>query len=234
VEPASGVELVLVQGGCFRMGDVFGDGETEEAPAHEVCLRDFYLGKFEVTQGQWKKVMGGNPSLDEACRDDACPVENVSWQEAQAFIGRLNGPGGGPYRLPTEAEWEYAARSRGKPERYSGGNDLESVAWYAVNSGRRNHPVGTRAPNGLGLHDMSGNVWEWTKDWYGDDYYARSPRQDPQGPSGPAAPDVDRVVRGGCKTGEASNERTTRRSFGLQRASAGRSDKIGFRLARAP
>ena len=108
------------------------------------------------------------------------------------------------------------------------------MAWFAENSGRRNHPVGTRAPNGLGIHDMSGNVWEWTSDWYGDDYYAHSPRTDPAGPAGPTGPDVDHVTRGGCRTGEAANERASRRSYGYQRASADRSDKIGFRVVRVP
>jgi sulfatase modifying factor 1 len=233
-EPATGMELLFVKGGCFRMGDVFGDGEEEEAPAHEVCVRDLYVGKFEVTQGQWRAVMGGNPSREPACRgNDDCPVDSVSWEEAQAFARRLSA-GGARYRLPTEAEWEYAARSGGLPERYSGGDDVDRVAWYAENSGRRTHPVGTRAPNGLGLHDMSGNVWEWTADWYAADWYSRSPRVDPTGPAERAGPDVDHVIRGGCKTGEAANERTTRRSYGYQRTSSDRGDKLGFRLVRVP
>ena len=233
--PGAGMELVHVRGGCYRMGDVFGDGEEEEAPVHEVCVDDFDLGKYEVTQGQWKAVMGSNPSRDKGCGgNDRCPVDSVSWNDAQEFIRRLNRrPGGGRYRLPTEAEWEYAARSGGRDERYSGGDDVDRVAWFAENSGRTNHPVGTRAPNGLGLHDMSGNVWEWTADWYARDYYARSPRDNPTGPAGPAGPNVDRVIRGGCKTGEAANERTSRRSYGYQRTSSDRGDKIGFRLARA-
>jgi len=234
-EPATGMELVLVKGGCYRMGDTFGDGETEEAPVHEVCVGDFYLGKYEVTQGEWKRLMGTNPSRDAGCTgDDRCPVDSVTWDDAQDFIARLNRAGGGGYRLPTEAEWEYAARSGGKSERYAGGSDVDRVAWYAENSGRRNHPVGMKAPNGLGLHDMSGNVWEWTGDWYGVDYYARSPRDDPKGPAGPTGPNVDRVLRGGCKTGEAANSRTSRRCYGYQRTSGARSDKIGFRVLRAP
>jgi formylglycine-generating enzyme required for sulfatase activity len=232
-EPIAGIELVLVKGGCYPMGDVFGDGELEETPVHEVCVGDFFVGRYEVTRGQWKEVMGTAPSLDRGCTDEGCPVENVSWNDAQEFIRRLNAEGG-RYRLPTEAEWEYAARSGGKKERYSGGDDVKRVAWYAENSGRRNHPVGTRAPNGLGIYDMSGNVWEWTNDWYGLDYYSRSPRDNPAGPSGPMGPDVDRVIRGGCKTGEAHNERTTRRSYGFQRTSSDRSDKVGFRLAATP
>jgi formylglycine-generating enzyme required for sulfatase activity len=235
-DPTTGTELLYVEGGCFQMGDVFGDGEEEEAPVHEVCVDAFYIGKFEVTQGQWKTVMGSNPSRDAGCKgDDACPVDSVSWSDAQDFIARLNGKGGGgKYRLPTEAEWEYAARSGGKRERYSGGNDVGHVAWFAENSGKRNHPVGTKAANGLGIHDMSGNVWEWTNDWYAADYYSSSPRSNPAGPGGPAGPNVDRVIRGGCKTGEASNERTARRSYGYQRTSGDRGDKIGFRLVWTP
>ena len=194
------------------------------------------MGKYEVTQAQWKAVMGANPSRDPRCTgDDRCPVDSVSWREAQEFIRALNGRGGGGrYRFPTEAEWEYAARSGGRAERYSGGDDVDRVAWYAENSGRTNHPVGAKAPNGLGLHDMSGNVWEWTGDWYARDYYARSPRDNPTGPVAPSGPDVDRVIRGGCKTGEASNARTARRSYGHQRTSSDRSDKIGFRVAWTP
>jgi formylglycine-generating enzyme required for sulfatase activity len=233
-DPTAGIELVHVHGGCFKMGDIFGDGEPEESPVHEVCVGDFDIGKYEVTQGQWKQLMESNPSRDAACRDDRCPVENVSWNEVQEFIRRLNArTGGAMWRLPTEAEWEYAARSAGKRERYSGGNDVDGVAWFAENSGRRNHPVGGKAPNGLGLHDMSGNVWEWTADWYADDYYSKSPRDNPTGPERPVGPNVDRVIRGGCKTGEAHNARTSRRSFGYRRSSSDRSDKIGFRVIRA-
>jgi len=234
--PDAGIELIRVEGGCFEMGADGDDCDAtpEERPAHEVCVSAFYIGKFEVTQGQWKSVMGTNTAAASTCSRDDCPVDGVSWSDVQGFLAALNGRGGRRYRLPTEAEWEYAARSGGKAERYSGGKSIDRLAWYALNSGLTNHPVGTKAPNGLGLHDMSGNVWEWTNDWYGDDYYATSPRQDPPGPAGPTAPDVDRVVRGGCKTGEASNERTTRRSFGFQRASGDRSDKIGFRLAKTP
>ncbi len=233
-EPITGLELVPVPGGCFQMGDVFGDGETEEAPVHEVCVGGFLVGKHEVTRGEWKAVMGSDPSRDR-CDGDDCPVDGVSWADVQEFLARLNGRSArGGFRLPTEAEWEYAARSGGKRERYSGGEDVGRVAWFAENSGRGNHPVGTRAPNGLGIHDMSGNVWEWTNDWYGVDYYARSPRDNPTGPGAPTGPNVDHVIRGGCRTGEAANERTARRSYGYQRTSSDRGDKIGFRVVRVP
>ncbi|TAN44631.1 MAG: formylglycine-generating enzyme family protein, partial [Nitrospirae bacterium] len=134
-DAATGIEMVLVKGGCYQMGDTFGDGDSDEKPVHEVCVDDFYIGKFEVTQGQWQAVMGNNPSSFKNCGDN-CPVESVSWNDVQEFISRLNkkvplSKGGtrGLYRLPTEAEWEYAARSGGKREKYAGGDDVDSVAW---------------------------------------------------------------------------------------------------------
>jgi formylglycine-generating enzyme required for sulfatase activity len=234
LDPTTGMALVLVPGGCFQMGDVFGDGEVEEQPVHRVCLGDFLMGQHEVTRAEWRLVMGTDPSQDRGCEEERCPVESVSWDEVQVFLARLGARSGARYRLPTEAEWEYAARSGGRAERYAGGGEVDRVAWYTRNSGRRNHPVGQKSPNGLGLHDMSGNVWEWTADWYDDGYYAVSPRQDPSGPAAPAGPTVDHVIRGGCKTGEAANERTSRRSYGYQRSSSDRADKIGFRLVRDP
>ncbi|TAN41392.1 MAG: hypothetical protein EPN22_15435 [Nitrospirae bacterium] len=202
-DPSTGIEMVLVKGGCYQMGDTFGDGDSDEKPVHEVCVDDFYIGKFEVTQGQWQAVMGNNPSNFKNCGDN-CPVENVSWNDAQEFISRLNekvplSKGGtrGLYRLPTEAEWEYAARSGGKREKYAGGDDVDSVAWYNGNSGGgffssgKTQPVGTKAPNGLGIYDMSGNVWEWVQDWKGS--YSSGSQNNPTGPSSGKA----RVIRGG-------------------------------------
>jgi formylglycine-generating enzyme required for sulfatase activity len=188
----TGMEFVPVPGGCFQMGDTFGDGKSDELPVHEVCLSPFAIGKYEVTQGQWQKVMGKNPSRFQ--KGDNFPVENVSWEDAQDFIARLNRKSGRPYRLPTEAEWEYAARSGGKKERYAGGDQVEEVGWYERNSGFSTRAVGTQAANGLGIHDMSGNVWEWCADWRDSSYYASSPRENPPGPaSGPY-----HSVRGGC------------------------------------
>ncbi|MDP2279759.1 MAG: SUMF1/EgtB/PvdO family nonheme iron enzyme, partial [Nitrospirota bacterium] len=189
IDPATGMEIVFVKGGCFQMGDTFGDGESDEKPVHEVCVDDYYIGKYEVTQGQWKAIMGNNPSHFKDCGDN-CPVEQVSWNDVQEFIQKLNEKnnppsppftkgGKGGFRLPTEAEWEYAARSGGKSERYSGGNDIDSVAWYNKNSGGKTHPVGTKQPNGLGIYDMSGNVWEWVNDWYDEFYYKNSPKNNP-------------------------------------------------------
>ena len=237
-EPVTGMELVHVPGGCFSMGDIYDDGVSgagdgqDEKPVHEVCVGAFYLGKFEVTQGQWKAVMGKNPSSDNVCRADDCPVDNVTLAEVRKFIGQVNAKGGATFRLPTEAEWEYAARSGGKAERYAGGNDVDAVSWYEANSGYRvnpeaplAHPVGTKLPNGLGLYNMSGNVYEMTSDWYGATYYSVSPRDNP---TGPATGDVH-VKRGGCASGHPGNSRTARRSQG-----DGPDALTGFRLVRVP
>lgn len=189
------VEMVSVPGGCFQMGDNFNEELYGEKPVHEVCVSDFQLARYEVTQGQWKAVMGSNTSYFKDCGTD-CPVERVSWEDAQEFIEKLNQLTGKTYRLPTEAEWEYAARSGGNKEKYAGENEkssLDRVAWYAQNSGHRTHKVGLKSPNGLGLYDMSGNVWEWCSDWYDKHYYENSPKFNPQGP----ANGKYRVSRGG-------------------------------------
>jgi formylglycine-generating enzyme required for sulfatase activity len=232
-DPTTGMELVQVEGGCYRMGatDDDCDATPEERPAHEVCVDGFSIGKYEVTQGQWKAVMGNNTAATSTCGADDCPVDNVSWGEVQQFLAQLNArSGAGRFRLPTEAEWEFAARSGGKDEKFAGGKDLGSVAWYADNSGKINHPVGTKAPNGLGLHDMSGNVWEMTSDWYGATWYSSSPRANPTGPE----VGDDHVVRGGCRTGGVANQRTTRRTYINDRTKgSGRGGNVGFRLVLA-
>jgi formylglycine-generating enzyme required for sulfatase activity len=241
-DPATDMEMVFVKGGCFQMGDLYGDGkvvsnasDNVEEPVHEVCVGDFYIGKYEVTQGQWKKIMGSNPSRASAhvCVARNCPVADVSWSDVQDFIAKLNSRSGGDrYRLPTEAEWEYAARSGGKVQRYSGGNDIDAVSWFSENSGFRIdperpvvHPVGTKAPNGLGIHDMSGNLWELTNDWYAANYYSTSPRDNPTGP----ASGEERVKRGGCASGLAANSRVSRRSTFSEPLPL-----EGFRLMRRP
>lgn len=140
-DPTTGIEMILVKGGCFQMGDTFGDGSPYERPLHEVCVDDFYVGKYEITQGQWKAIMGNNPSRYKDWGDN-CPVEKVSWNDIQEFISKLNQKTGKAYRLPTEAEWEYAAKSGGKNEKYSGSNDVDSVAWFGKNSGGKTHPAG--------------------------------------------------------------------------------------------
>ena len=188
----TGMEFVSVKGGCYQMGDTFGIGDGDERPAHEVCVSDFHIGKFEVTQGEWEKVMGSNPSYFR--KGPRYPVEHVSWNDAQEFLRKMNSRDGKQYRLPTEAEWEYAARSGGKLEKYAGFSDiaeLESYAWYDKNAGGSTHPVGEKKPNGLGLYDMTGNVFEWVHDWKGN--YSSSPRDNPQGPASGSY----RALRGG-------------------------------------
>ena len=227
------IETVFVKGGCYQMGDTFGDGNSDEKPVHEVCLDDFYIGKYEVTQGQWKAVMGNNPSSFSSCGDN-CPVENVNWNDIQDFITKLNQKtennpqapfGKGEFRLPTEAEWEYAARSGGKSEKYAGSNDIDSVAWYSSNSGSKTHSVGTKASNSLGIYDMSGNVWEWVNDWYSSSYYSESPKNNPKGLNSGSS----RVLCGGSWYDLARFARATIRSYV---APDYRGNLLGFRLAR--
>jgi formylglycine-generating enzyme required for sulfatase activity len=220
-ELASDGEMVDVKGGCFQMGDTFGDGGSDEKPVHEVCLSRFRIGKYEVTQGQWQKIMGNNPSHFSSCGDD-CPVEQVSWDDVQLFIERLNSRTGRRFRLPTEAEWEYAARSGGKAEKYSGSDKPDAVAWYSGNSGSKTHPVGQKQPNKLGIYDMSGNVWEWVSDWYGG--YSGSRQQDPVG----ASLGSNRVFRGGSWYSGVGYARASYRTFDYQTYSL---NNIGFRLA---
>lgn len=206
------------------MGDKFGDGHSNEKPVHTVCVSDFYLGKYEVTQGQWKKVMGANPSSFKS--SDDYPVETVSWNDAQEFIRKLNQMSGKNYRLPTEAEWEYAARSGGKKERWartSNKYELGEYAWGKANSGNQTHPVGQKKPNDLGFYDMSGNLYEWVNDWYNEDYYKNSPKNNPQGPDRGS----ERVLRGG---GWGSGARNERAAFRSKHNPAYRANFTGFRL----
>ncbi len=224
-DPIKLMEMVLVKGGCYMMGDTFGDGAEDERPAHEVCVRDFYIGKYPVTQMQWTGTMGTNPSIEPHC-GLTCPVSNVSWNEAQEFIRKLSQRTGKAYRLPTEAEWEYAARSGGKDEKWAGTaseKELGDYAWYYNNSTFKSHPVGLKKPNGLGLYDMTGNVWEWMSDWYDDGFYARSPKDQPQG----AATGGARSLRGGYWGDLSSFVRVTRR-IGLPPST--RTGSHGFRL----
>ncbi|MFA6346557.1 MAG: SUMF1/EgtB/PvdO family nonheme iron enzyme, partial [Syntrophales bacterium] len=224
-DPVTGMEMVYVPGGCYRMGDTFGDGNSSEKPVHEVCVSDFYIGKYEVTQGQWRQIMGYNPSHFSSCGDN-CPVENVSWNDAQNFADKLNNRTGKQYRLPTEAEWEYAAQSGGKSEKWAGTSSessLRDYAWYDANSEDKTHPVGQKKPNVLGLHDMSGNVWEWCSDGWEMDYYKNSPRDNPKGP----ADGSHRFFRGGSWSHRAADARASFRYFVRPET---RNVNLGFRL----
>jgi len=222
---APNIEMVRVPGGCFQMGDTFGEGKSDEK-AHQVCVDDFSIGKYEVTQAQYQAVMGNNPSGFKECGPN-CPVENVSWEDAQEFTRQLNDLTGRNYRLPYEAEWEYAARSGGKNEQFAGTSDLDELgayAWFVDNSGKKTHQVGTRRPNGLGIYDMSGNVWEWCKDWYDSKYYEKSPQKNPRGPLSGSL----RVIRGGSWNHSAGIARAAHRNSSYEPGY--RSRDLGFRL----
>ena len=188
-EPTMG--MVLVVGGTFSMGS--NDGLKNEGPMHMVTLKSFYLDKYEVSQALWQNVMGNNPSYFN--RDPGSPVENISREQIDSFLTKLYQRYGKHYRLPTEAEWEYAAMggNKSKGYKYSGSNNLNEVAWYKSNSENMTHEVGLKKPNELGLYDMSGNVWELCSDWYDPNYYKKSksvnPRNDKKAPH--------KVVRGG-------------------------------------
>ncbi len=222
-------QFALIPSGTFQMGDITGNGEPHELPVHTVNLtQSFYLQKTEVTQGQWRAVMGSNPSGFSSC-GDTCPVETVSWEDVQTFLATLNAlDPGKDYRLPTEAEWEYAARA-GTTGDYGGTGVLDDMGWYEDNSGSATHPAAQKVPNAWDLYDMHGNVWEWVQDWYLSIYYSRSPTNDPQGPATMVT--YYRVLRGGTWSREASAARSAYR--GSLPPSAGWS-RVGFRLARTP
>ena len=223
-EAAGEIPLVRVKGGCFRMGDSFDSGTADEKPAHEVCVDPFSIGRYPVTQKEWLAVMGGNPSQ---YRGDDLPVDNVSWNDVQTFIKALSERTGKKWRLPSEAEWEYAAGSAGKKQKYPGTSseaELESYAWLESNSGLKTHPVGTRKPNDLGIYDMAGNVWQWVQDRYDRDYYRQSPRLNPKGdPFG-----ANRILKGGSVYQQASFLRVSSRDY---QDPEKRANCVGFRLA---
>lgn len=233
-------DMVYVQGGTFSMGATAEQGDDaydSEKPVHQVTLSDYYIGKYEVTQGVWEKVMG--TTLEEQQEKASeywgesvelygvgadYPMYYVSWEEAREFVKKLSALTGKNYVLPTEAQWEYAARGgvKSKGYKYSGSNTLDDVAWYWDNSGELTHPVGTKSPNELGLYDMSGNVWEWCSDKYGS--YGNESQVDPVG----SATGSLRVLRGGSWDYGA---RCCRVSFRYFNSPGNRFNYLGFRVA---
>ncbi len=225
--------MVQVEGGQFQMGlskedpDAYGD----ESPVHYVLLDTFFIGKFQVTQAFWQAVTGENPSN---FRGENRPVEQVSWDDiTKIFLPKLNELTQKNYRLPTEAEWEFAARGGNLSENYkfSGSDKLRQVAWFAENSDNQTHEVGQRTANELGVFDMSGNVWEWCADWFGDKYYEECFQngvvKNPTGADG----GVDRVYRGGSSF---DDPRYCRVSYRYPDGPSSRYGYLGFRLALSP
>ncbi|HXN07268.1 MAG TPA: SUMF1/EgtB/PvdO family nonheme iron enzyme [Nitrospiria bacterium] len=226
-EDGKPLKMILVKGGCYEMGNGFDDDLLEGKPVHQVCLNDFYLGESEVTQGEWKEIMGTDATA--RFRGAEYPVEEATLDDVQAFLLKLNGLSGKKYRLPTEAEWEYAAREGGKKIRWAGTDqegELQRYAWYKDNSKDETHRVKSRLPNQFGFYDMSGNVWEWVSDHYDDSYYSQSPKNNPQGPEGGKY----YVLRGGAWN---SRERFVRADFRMKETHDKRYNYfVGFRLAR--
>jgi len=219
-----GIKAVLITPGTFQMGSNPSEKGYRwfEVPKHQVTLtKPFYLGIYEVTQSQWKAVMGNNPSY---IKGEDQPVENVSWDDVQLFLQKLNAMRPETYRLPTEAEWEYACRA-GTTTRYSFGDDeslLGEYAWYEGNRQGAHHPVGQKKPNPWGLYDMHGNVWEWCSDWY--DFYSPEPVVDPQGPETGRV----RVLRSGYRHKDFHS------AIRFFESPTGRGANIGFRVVIEP
>jgi len=221
------MEFLWVPAGEFVMGDTFDEGSDNEKPVHNVRLDGFYIGKYPVTQAQWHILMPENPSN---FKGDMRPVEQINLDHVQAFIDSLieSNRDRCVFQLPSEAQWEYAARSGGKEEMYAGGHIPDQVAWYDENSRGSTHPVGTKVPNGLGIYDMSGNVWEWCLDAFHEDAYLQHTRENPvcreNGES-------DRVIRGGSWNTDAWSVRCARRfSLSGEYTAPG----LGFRLIMIP
>ncbi|MES2389103.1 MAG: formylglycine-generating enzyme family protein [Bacteroidota bacterium] len=222
---ADAPEFLLVEGGSFALGCKEGECNPDEAPNPTVYLTSFYMSRYEVTQDQWMAIMGGKNPSEKPCGD--CPVTNVSYDDAVKFLGKLNLKTKMNYKLPTEAQWQYAAKGGNatKGTKYAGSNELEEVAWYDKNSSDKPHPVGKKKPNEIGLYDMSGNVWEWCQDWYGP-YPAEEKVEYAGLPTGTA-----RVYTGGSFHTGTKGCRTTHRNSA---APATTFNYVGFRLVRLP
>ncbi|MEZ4850526.1 MAG: formylglycine-generating enzyme family protein [Bacteroidia bacterium] len=243
------IEMVFVEGGTFMMGSE--EGRDNEKPVHKVKLSSFYIGKYPVTQKQWEEIMGNNPSHFKGCPD--CPVETVSWHDVQTFLNKINQKYPGlNYRLPTEAEWEFAARGGNQSRNYlySGSDNPNEIGWFLDHSPKpqswlkkmvygdnkngitRPRPVGNKNPNELGIYDMSGNVWEWCEDWYGGDYYQNCLKQgvvvNPKGPNS----GTFRVIRGGSWGNSSEYCHLTYRMSILKPDE--RDNGVGFRVAVSP
>ncbi len=212
---------MYIKGGEFWMGSPDGAGKIYERPQHKVQLSGFWIGKYEVTQGEYEALMGKNSSCFKG--DARRPVENVSWHDAKEFCAKFSSKYGVTARLPTEAEWEYAARAGTTTAYYWGDNIDGNYCWYEDNSGLETHPVGEKRPNAWGLYDMAGNVCEWCEDWYALDYYSKSSAKDPKGPLSGS----DRVLRGGSWYFSGDLARSAYRDRGLP---AGHGGSYGFRV----
>jgi formylglycine-generating enzyme required for sulfatase activity len=232
-DATTGMEFVRVPGGCYAMGDTFGGGDHNEQPVHEACLSGYWIGRYEVTQGQWRALMAHNPAAYAA--GDEHPVDSVNQADIAEFVRRIAARNPGrTFRLPTEAEWEYACRGGGRLEKFGGAPPPAgaNTAEYAERHGEGSTPVGSFPPNALGLHDMSGNLWEWVSDVYAADAYLRHDRADPHYQAeGPA-----RLLRGGGWSHDAIFARCSKRHMHCRPTA--RFDFVGFRLvmedARAP
>jgi len=240
-EPVTGMEFVWVPGGCYEMGcgSWTSDCASDEKPVHEVCVDGFWMGKTEVTQGQWKQIMGDNPAKFK--KGDNYPIENALYEKMDKFIKKLSAVNKDAYifRFPTEAEWEYACRSGGKPEKYAGGSDLNQMAWYSGNSNGSTHAVATKAPNGLGLFDMNGNVNEWCDDYYRAYAYRKHKRNNPlfRLEEEDIGGGKQKVYRGGCWNSKPKFSRCAARNYELpldfgSHMKAYYNNDLGFRLVR--
>jgi len=224
-------DFVKITGGCFQMGDQFGVGVSDETPVHRVCISDFYISKYEVTQEQWQQIMGNNPSQNK--NEKRYPIDVVSWYDVEKFIEILNVRTNSRFRLPTEAEWEFACRAGGQKIKY-GTADGTNNRHLLINSdneesGKGIMPVGSFPPNAIGLYDMSGNVSEWVKDWYDRDFYSKSPVNDPVLLN--TRMETLRVRRGGHWADSSWIQRCTFRNW---RKPGFRLIGLGFRLAKDP